>query len=340
MRAHRLTTVLIAVLIGLAIVLAAWPRPKEPVYNNRPLSYWTGQLAGNELARSFDAIRAIGPDGVPFLLRKVRKEHSLHRRVYAAAWSKLPNALKRHLPAPRSTDEADRKVIHALSILDAPGVPALVAAFQDRNSSVRRVAAEAIGRMLLSEQVEQESAPGLAKLLSDPDDSVRSAAISTLEKMGSDAKAAIPGLTLALRHPKPPLDPIGDLGFKALAARLLGEMGPEANGAVPDLLRLTADPDRAIRTEAAMALWRIKRDTNGLPLLVEALARAPLFESQQILSALGQMGPAADAAVPVILKKLDEPGTRPSGSPESSLAREALRRIDPEAGKRLRTGVR
>jgi HEAT repeats len=255
-----------SVYLGGGAILLLWLmvclRPREPVYHGKQLSYWTEHLSGAEFAQSYDAVRAIGADGVPWLLGRVRSIHGLRERAYSLVWPRLPVLIRKRLPSPLEPKPVEEKVTYALSLLESNGVPRLVAAFQDRQRDVRRIAVLAIGRMFLTDQVVNQSVPGLSKLLGDSDQSVRMAVIGTLGKMGIRAKAAVPALIEAVTQSQSQTKPVPGLAFRPSAVRLLGFLGPEAKAAVPELTGLLKSPDRDVRSQAAIALWRINRDTN------------------------------------------------------------------------------
>jgi hypothetical protein len=262
----------------------------------------------------------------------------MHQRVYFAIWPKVPLAIRKRLPTPINANAVNEKVAQTLSLLDAKGVPNLVAAFNDHNGGVRRVAALAVGGMLLSDQIAAESTPGLSSLLSDPDGSVRGAALSTLERLGTGAKAAVPALIEAAQDPRPDQLPTGPgLGFRAQAVRILGLLGPEAKAAVPVLIQIVGSSNATLRVQAAVALWRINRDTNMVQVLTAELDRAPfLLYQSDVVSVLGEMGPAAKPAVPVIVRILENRPINPFGIADYGLELTALDRIDREAAQAVR----
>jgi HEAT repeat protein len=87
------------------------------------------------------------------------------------------------------------------------------------------------------------------------------AVISTAAELG---EKVVPGATAALKEPK----------ARYWGLLLLGEVGPVAKSAVPDIIPLLGDEGPAIRRQAAMTL--------------------------------GEIGPAAKDAVPALIKALDE----------------------------------
>jgi len=105
----------------------------------------------------------------------------------------------------------------------------------------------------------------------------------------------------------------------------LGNIGPEAERAVPCLLDAAVDSDFSIRFNALTALGEIHAQPElVVPVLVAALRN--MDESRVAAEdALGDFGAEAKAAVPSLVKLLkDEP-------PPRSFAASALKRIDPVA---------
>ena len=122
--------------------------------------------------------------------------------------------------------------------------------------------------------------------------------------------------------------------MRANAAQVLGEIGPDARASVPALRRLLVCKHDFTREQAAIALWRITRDTNVVSLLVAELDRAPnSMAYRQIVSALGEMGQPAKAAVPAVVRTIGQPGRWEDFEQYEILkvGEEALRRIDPNA---------
>jgi HEAT repeats len=133
------------------------------------------------------------------------------------------------------------------------------------------------------------------------------------------------------------------------AARVLGEIGPEAEAASQELKKLVSDSNSGVRTEAAIALWRIDEDRDALPVLISELEKTDVYEDRKtIIAALGEMGPLAKPALPAIRNVIDpqqrrgvvwgrmivlptQPRRRTSYVPTlEEIANEALHRIDPQ----------
>jgi HEAT repeat protein len=115
----------------------------------------------------------------------------------------------------------------------------------------------------------------------------RAAAARSLAEMGPQAAPAVGSLSKALQD--------SDADVRKQAAHALGRIGPMSLSAVPAMKGGLADSDRSVRLSTAYALVAIDpTDKATLPVLGEA-ARGG---DPRACIALGQMGPAAEDAIP------------------------------------------
>jgi HEAT repeat protein len=158
--------------------------------------------------------------------------------------------------------------------------------------------------------------PELTKALQDPSPHARVAAARAVWKVSQQSKEALPVLLAALKdtsRPPPPKGGIGRLDENMLlrreAAQVLADMGPVAREAVPALLTATGDRCPEVRVEAARALWKVDGQVDpAVKALIEVLEMKdpsvgpfPLSGAQvQAAEYLGEMGPTAQAALPVL----------------------------------------
>ncbi len=154
--------------------------------------------------------------------------------------------------------------------------------------------------------------PALTDALGEGDGLTRWFAAGVLGEIGPDAKAAVPALIDLLRSKgEVPAAP-GSMGFggveikpdrlAVVAAKALGQIGPDARAAVAPLTQALADPDEALRAEAAEALGRIgPAATEAVPALVRALSDSGWLVGEKASEALGQIGAAA---VPALVEAL------------------------------------
>jgi HEAT repeat protein len=262
------------------------------------------------------ALGKIGPDGNPAsrdLLGLLEDSDGQIRA--AAAW-----ALGRLPPAPAGL------------------VPRLVRQLADPNIHARLCAAESLG---LFGTAATEAVPQLIDVLEDaearargeagrlsppaPDaevevvskrceplrvmhkwhEEMRCAAMEALGRIGPAAKSAVPALVRALElKGESPNYSIEDCDRCRIAAEAIGGIGPDAEAAVPSLVKLlgTWVNDGGVTNSAiAEALGRI--GPAAVPAIIQCL-RDGKGDGMAAL-ALGMIGPPARAAVPELIKLLD-----------------------------------
>ncbi|GMQ80133.1 MAG: hypothetical protein BMS9Abin04_077 [Planctomycetia bacterium] len=205
-----------------------------------------------------------------------------------AAVSSLARALGHRDPETRT--EAAR----TLGILGADAgaaASALRKGLTDEDSRVRAYCAYALGRL---GDVNGALVEALAQAVADPEPAVRRAAIKALRSLDVSQKRLLPLLVKTLENADPAtlvptLNTLAEGGAEAVpalcealhdekgcywASLILGQMGPEAKEAVPQLISVLRRPEPEVRKEA--------------------------------LVTLGQIGPAAAAAVPEIARILEQ----------------------------------
>ncbi|MHC4253629.1 MAG: HEAT repeat domain-containing protein, partial [Planctomycetota bacterium] len=93
---------------------------------------------------------------------------------------------------------------------------------------------------------------------------------------------------------------------RLLAANLLGEMGPEAEEAVPSLTAALLSTNTQLQHNAAIALGKIGSTSHGVvAALVELLAEDEDYQSRSAAAkALGMLGPKAKEAVPALARAM------------------------------------
>jgi HEAT repeat protein len=256
---------------------------------------------------------------VPVLIEALREKDDKLRAL--AAWS-LYEMERDARPAVAALTEAlsdayeqvragTAAALGAIGPAAEPAVPALMKMLQDREGPPRRAAVGALGRIGGSART---AVPALVRALKDKD--LMGGPLDALGDLGPAAKEAVPALTALLEQ-----------GWGREAARALGQIGPPAKPAVPALIKLldSTDPQPRsgvpeeflkqahahARIEAALALWRVARQRRGIPVLVDLVQdKAGAFQGnlfhvrEYAAAALGEIGPAAQAAVPALIQAL------------------------------------
>jgi hypothetical protein len=119
MRKRTKVLSLVAILAIAALLFATLRKDQEPRYNGRPLSRWVEVYSdlsttrdAAELVEAEQAIRAIGTNGLPFLLKWIQKE--------PPSWQR---AARRYLPGRLSGNAAARFLIDGPDYDRASGAP-------------------------------------------------------------------------------------------------------------------------------------------------------------------------------------------------------------------------
>lgn len=190
--------------------------------------------------------------------------------------------------------ETGRAAGAALIRLGGLAVPALVEKLADPafRSSVTEILS-VIG------PAAKPAVAALVKALDDGDPQSRGDAAVALAAIGADAVEAAPSLLKILA------DEAGDDGLRYAAAYALGRIGPGAAAAEPVLRRLAESKDELMATVAVWATLKIKPDDASLfetavPLLRRALRADREMARLEAAVALGDIGPAAASAIPML----------------------------------------
>ena len=150
-------------------------------------------------------------------------------------------------------------------------------------------------------------------------DTRRWRAVHGIYALGPAAKSAVPRIVAILEDKDP--------GVKITAVTALGLMQSAAESAIPSLLKILTDNDPDVRRNAAEALGRIgRRPEIVVPALVDRLQDIDIGVRLFAILALSDgFGPKAKAAVPALLKAIEDPQETIHRS-----ARDALTQIDPK----------
>jgi HEAT repeat protein len=229
-------------------------------------------------------------------------------RAFNAALERDP-AARLSLLAPyrtlgRHDDSAPAVVIAAL---DDPARPVRIAAVQVLSQFARGVDPAVAVLLKEAEFIEREVLPSDFRLRQP----LRFAA----EQMRA-TPAALPLLLKALESP--------NLDVRNMAIVVLGRMGPDARPATPALVAAAKEMIRAsegsikwsrntLFSDLASTLVRILPAEETVAILSEALSAGRQTIREDTLSALGELGPRAAAAIPLLLEVLRD-ADRPAAS--------------------------
>lgn len=208
---------------------------------------------------------------------------------------------------------------HAAAALTAmgpvaePAVPALAAALKSNREEIVIHAAGALGAI---GPAAKNAVPQLQKLLASKNAVIRTHVASALGDLGPAAEGAVGDLSALLEEP--------NAEVRRESAEALGKIGPAAKTAVHALLGALEDDAGAVTVHAALALSRIGPE--AVPELIEALKDEPT--RQLIVAILGDIGEPAKGAVETLTGYLADPKLDPEFGREVLLA---LAKIGPEA---------
>ena len=174
MRSKR-RTIAIAVLLcaaTIAVVMSLSRKP-EPTYAGKPISYWAARLVGNrsadEVEQAAAAIRAIGTNGLPYLIDSLASEppawrDNIARRV--PAWLPGGRSFASFIRADGKMFVRWYTILSAFKVLGAdaaPAVPELEAMMNDTNRIVA-----ALGAVYALSRIGPPAFPALTNALAIP----------------------------------------------------------------------------------------------------------------------------------------------------------------------------
>ncbi len=165
----------------------------------------------------------------------------------------------------------------------------------DKDPVVRRTAAESLGKIGSSSQIER-----VVQTLSDPDPRVREAGVVALGRLEVEADG-VPAIAQALSDTAGPV--------RAAAARSLGEVG-DVSGVANRLIRLLKDPDSRKRRAAVQALVQVEV-AGAFSQLSLAVRDDDAIVRQGAVAALGEWW--GEKSIPLLRERLAEdavPGVR------------------------------
>ncbi len=190
------------------------------------------------------------------------------------------------------------RAIATISETGADYLPEIVRLLDDAETSVRCNAIWTLGELNMDPV---SRFPYLHGFLKNEDEEVRVAAFKALTRLGSAAAPAIPELIRALQ------DSNGSICTDAVET--LGNIGPAAHAAIPALTDLLIRGD-GVRYVICQTLGKLGASENAAPIIEEL--RLQLWSKDGDTRAiaaqtLGEMGPIAAAALPDLIRALQDP---------------------------------
>jgi HEAT repeat protein len=195
-------------------------------------------------------------------------------------------------------DDADarRAAADALGALGRPAVPWIIRSLSEANPVVLQATVDALAN------VGDAAVPALIETLEDPSRPLlaRQYAAKALARIGNGKGRVLPALVKRLDDKEP--------GIRVAAIEALGNLGPEAATATPDLLAVMNDRDEdvLVREYAINAAARVAPGSQELDaLLVEAVADTNARISEAAVAALVRIRSGADNTAAVAASMAD-----------------------------------
>jgi HEAT repeat protein len=242
------------------------------------------------------AVRMKGAEAVPLLVQMVKSAFEASRVAAVKELGALGGAAAAAVPDLISflPDAKLRPaLLAALEQIGDPVVEPLVRELGHESPEVRAAAAATLGK--LGPRTAAVT-PALARVLADENKDAREAALRALLLMGSEG---VLEFEKALKNK--------DRGVRALAIWALGEFGPAAARALPELRALLKREPDAVRKAIVRTIARM--GPRGASELAELLKDAHAGTREWSAQALGDMGEDAVAAIPALKAAMgDEEG--------------------------------
>lgn len=289
-------------LVALIVVLMAVPRERTPAYAGRDARSWFHQFQSSPGANPLhveaeDAFAAMGDAAVPFLWGIISQPPP-GRVTRAWTWLKARVPWRSRGSAGGGPQYAPQELALQLMARVRPSAAALWPLIEqplDNPASPRHFVALRLASTL--GEGGTRAIPALVRALESTNRVVESFALRSLASLGPAARHAIPALIKALDGPNAPR-----------ALRALGNIGPEARLAIPRLEQMGNAESGSFPGQVAVALRRIDPQHPALRCLIARAAdREDLLQASASVSFLGEIGPAAKPALPVLLAALAEP---------------------------------
>jgi HEAT repeat protein len=277
---------------------------REPRYGGKYLTAWVDHLVAdrydnivNANPEAMDAIRHIGSDAVPYLLKWIEWDRPLQSKLPSGRLGRLlAKIAPRYFAKDRTKYPRGYCAAAAFAAIGAARAPGAIeklnfilnqTAWDESNSN----AATALGFLA------PESLPTLMANLTNQNPRVKSFAACGFCSVGTNGRLALPLLLKCLDDP--------NKRFVGYVAYALGQMHSEPNVVVPALMLCLEQRNRDVRIQAMRALREFGRD--GRPALTNLLAVLEDRDKDLVfyaVSALGKIQLEADLVVPALARCL------------------------------------
>jgi HEAT repeat protein len=188
--------------------------------------------------------------------------------------------------------EVQKQARAALAKIGPGAIPALRGALKSPQSPIRRRAADLLA---LQGSKAKDATGDLIALLKDKQPAVRKAAALSLAAIGPDASQASEALVDCVQDK--------DASVRAAVALALGHIRARGQ-AISTLVNLFRDPVQDVRLQAIGAI--VKFGPSAINVLINTVPHEDLNMRTSAIFALGEIGPAAKDAVPLLIEQLQD----------------------------------
>ncbi len=275
----------LAVVLAVLVSAIAWQvleasRERQPVYGGKGLTLWLRTYDPSspfgrhspEWNATDDAVRHMGTNCIPILLRMIRQKDS-PTKLWLVAFARKHRLLTKRIhfvPASVRNVEASRAFI-ALGDTAKDAVPALVKMYDDNISAESRCAIE--DALAWIGPAAKPAIPLLVKATTNANPRVRASALWALGEVHAEPELCVPCLIQALND--------SDDWARLSAAHALGMFGTDAKSAVPALTDLTNAATilkGGIRSMQMQVMWEARSALKRIDPPVVSPASETLFD--------------------------------------------------------------
>lgn len=266
----------LAFLLVIAGGYVFWKLANQPWHKGKTVRYWVecACAPGTNQNRFWEQVVEIGPPAVPYLIQELEVKDTRWRNTLKDAKQKLPRQFAQWLPDVRPVTEIHYNAACILSMMGSnaePAVPSLIKVISDKENSTDTIAVGALGAIGPGAKAAIPLLRNIATNGASTSPHEQIAAARALWQINRETNVAL--LVFQWYQAGP------ESGMLMNSTLLVSELGPAAAPAIPDLIKIMADPGTGpnapsqgyVRGNAAWALSKIGIRNDAV---IEALLKA------------------------------------------------------------------
>jgi hypothetical protein len=265
----RVQIALAVLLVGVVAFQILRPQEREPVYQGKALRVWLREYAGWDTGpkewaqaktRAEDAVRHIGTNAIPALLRMVQKMESprmsrlidlwdqhIANRNHLPAWIRHPRWYKNQARYRNMEGEIGFKILGADAQEAVPELLFIYESTLSMDSVTAMNSRVAISRSLID--IGPPAIPYFLRWAGGTNEDKRLTAVHALSQIHGEPSVVVPVLVKFLSHANPLV--------RTEVTEGLGNFGTNAQSALPALVQSLTDSNRLVRNAATNAFKQI-----------------------------------------------------------------------------------